>query len=205
MKAAAPVPKRRITVLDTDWSDPGPDGVWTAGEHMDITLVLSEPVRLSSTNRTPSDPSKGNQSYLRLAGHWCEHGSHPPWALYERGNGTTQLTFRCTIRSGERVRAGTRVLEDHPTSWNMVVHTNSNRTQVFGDAPVPVPPVKTCSDRGYPGQIWCGTLTVGSSMLVNQGFNANAGSLVRARTFSYGGSSYEPGKPGLFDELETFL
>ena len=68
-------------------SEAGTDGLWTAGETVEVQLTFSEPVSVETDGGTPSIG-------LRL-------GTQAQSAAYARGSGTAKLVFGYTLADGE--------------------------------------------------------------------------------------------------------
>ena len=68
-------------------SEAGTDGLWTAGETVEVQLTFSEPVSVETAGGTPSVG-------LRL-------GTQAQSAAYARGSGTAKLVFGYTLADGE--------------------------------------------------------------------------------------------------------
>ena len=83
-----------VAIEDVEFSGPGADGMWTEGETVDVTLVLSEPVRLASTGASIPVHLQGDGS---LCGPTTGQRSVGFLARYRAGNGTHRLTFRCEV------------------------------------------------------------------------------------------------------------
>lgn len=80
-------------------SDAGPDGEWTEGETVEVTLTFSEAVDVDTTGGTPSiEVSLG--------------GTKARSASYVRGTGTTGLVFAYTLVSGDGSHTSMSVAPD---------------------------------------------------------------------------------------------
>ena len=77
-------------VLGMEFSDPGPDNLYTHGEVLYITVTFSEPVNIQGATITAP---------LACGG---------PTASDVSGNGTNRVAFRCTIKDGPHTRVHVR-------------------------------------------------------------------------------------------------
>ena len=94
-------------VVDIEFGDPpGGNGAYDAGETLDVTLVWSEPVTVSS-------PSGGLPPKV-----WIAYGSHQGLAVYASGSGTDRTVFSHTVQAGSHalVRVPSNTLRDRDGS-----------------------------------------------------------------------------------------
>ena len=103
-----------IRVRDTEFSDPGPDNLYTHGEDLEIAVAFSEPVNIPDAE-------------LVIPTGYCQANERPK-AVDVAGNRTERVVFGCTIQGGPYTRVyleanrlrpgsggdGPRVLELHP-------------------------------------------------------------------------------------------
>ena len=78
-----------LRVVDIEFSDPGPDNLYTENENLDITVVLNRAVTLDTAKSV----------IVPLRGVFCQINIGSQVARYHSGSGTARITFRCTIRS----------------------------------------------------------------------------------------------------------
>ena len=94
-------------VVDIEFGDPpGGNGAYDAGETLDVTLVWSEPVTVSS-------PSGGLPPKV-----WIAYGSHQGLAVYASGSGTDRTVFSHTVQASSHalVRVPSNTLRDRDGS-----------------------------------------------------------------------------------------
>ena len=103
-----------IRVRDTEFSDPGPDNLYTHGEDLEIAVTFSKPVNIPDAE-------------LVIPTGYCQANERPK-AVDVAGNRTERVVFGCTIQGGPYTRVyleanrlrpgsggdGARVLELHP-------------------------------------------------------------------------------------------
>ena len=103
-----------IRVRDIEFSDPGPDNLYTHGENLEITVTFGEPLNIPD-------------AVLQFPNYVCEVDERPK-ADVKRGNGTNRIVFGCKIAGGPYTRVyleanrlrpgsggdGARVFELHP-------------------------------------------------------------------------------------------
>ena len=105
-----------VRVVGMTFSGPGADNLYASGETLDVTVEFSQAVTLSLVGKN-SNGRQIEERYRRMGlqtagpvlrmGRECRSahenvhghtgGSH---AVYHSGNGTTEVTFRCTIAEG---------------------------------------------------------------------------------------------------------
>ena len=108
---------RNLAVKDVEISGPGADEMWTAGETVDVTVVLFEPVRLvdgyglirvipensdSLCMARTRDPTLASPNQTQLTANI---------AVIHAGDGTDRLVFRCTVEGPASSRM---------TVWNQI-------------------------------------------------------------------------------------
>ena len=87
--ASGTVPEGPLRVLDIEFSDPGPDNLYTENENLDITVVLNRAATLDTAKSV----------IVPLRGVFCQVNVGSQVARYHSGSGTARITFRCRIRS----------------------------------------------------------------------------------------------------------
>ena len=87
--ASGTVAEGPLRVVDIEFSDPGPDNLYTENENLDITVVLNRAVTLDTAESV----------IVPLRGVFCQVNVGSQVARYHSGSGTARITFRCRIRS----------------------------------------------------------------------------------------------------------
>ena len=105
-----------IRVRDIEFSDPGPDELYTHGEELEIAVTFSEPLNIPG-------------AVIHLPNYFCVVDGIS-WAKVDRGHGTNRIVFGCTVAHGPHTRVhvganrlrpgtsgdGSRVSELHPAA-----------------------------------------------------------------------------------------
>ena len=159
---SAPLPV--IRVLDLEFSDPGPDNLYTHGEELRITATLSEPANVPGT-------------LINLPPHFCGQ------AGIREGNGTDRIVFGCKIKGGPHTRVYVEANRVRPGS-------DGDGPRLSDTSPpaenTTVPP---CG-ASFPDEIWCGEMTVGGTTGVETGFASGEYGSLAPGQFTYDGTEY---------------
>ena len=154
-----------IRVLGLEFSDPGPDELYTHGEELRITATLSEPANIPGT-------------LINLPPHFCGQAS----IARNGGNGTNEIVFRCTIKDGPHTRV-------YVEANRVIPGSGGDGSRLSDTNPPAENTVKPCG-VSFPDEIWCGELTVGGTIDVETGFaSGEYGSLFPGQ-FTYDGTGY---------------
>ena len=152
-----------IRVLDLEFSDPGPDELYTDGEELRITATLSEPAYIPGT-------------LINLPPHFCGQ------AGIKEGNGTNEIVFRCTIKGGPHTRV-------YVEANRVIAGSKGDGPRLSDTNPPAENTVKPCG-VSFPDEIWCGEMTVGGTIDVETGFASGEYGSLSPGQFTYDGTEY---------------
>ena len=168
-------------ITDVQVSSPGPDGVWTPGETVEVRYTFDEPMTVGTRSGRPV------AWIQRVYESGAIYGEAVPFNRIDT-NDTSTLVFAKTLSGNERATALKIPADSVYPKHGVIAGTSTKAIAVFTHRAYHVEPGPSCG--GIPDEIWCGEMKVGRSDNNLTGFGVGAFGSLSPRQFNYGGVEY---------------
>ena len=170
-------------ITDVRVSSPGPDGVWTPGETVEVRYTFDEPMTVGTRSGRPV------AWIQRVYESGAIYGEAVPFNRIDTNDANT-LVFAKTLDGNERATALKIPADSVYPKHGVIVGTDTGTIAVFTHREYHIEPGPACG--GIPDEIWCAELMVGE-VGGDKGFSRQGGDRygsLSLNQFNYGGTNY---------------
>ena len=167
-------------ITDVEVSSPGPDGVWTPGERVELRYTFDEPMTVTTGSGMPV------AWIQRVYESGKVYGEAVPFNRIDTNDAST-LVFTKTLSGNERATALKIPADSVYPKHGVIADTDTKAIAVFTHREYHIEPGPSCG--ALADEIWCAEMKVGTKDEVT-GFGAGEYGSLSPRKFNYGGVEY---------------
>ena len=167
-------------ITDVEVSSPGPDGVWTPGERVELRYTFGAPMTVTTGSGMPVAWIE------RVYESGAIYGEAVPFERIDTSDANT-LVFAKTLGGNERATALKIPADSVYPKHGVIAGTSTKAIGVFTHRTYHIEPGPSCG--ALPDEIWCAEMKVGTKDEVT-GFGAGEYGSLSPRKFNYGGVEY---------------